>query len=297
MPMLPGRRKRRADNRPIPAHPYRDSALVYGGMGVVLVIVATLDRRAGAAGGRRRRDLLRARDGMELVGIPQADPRPRRGRGGRGSREGDASRCRQERERERRAATGTARGAGVTDELDAATRWTRGSRRSVAISPRCGRRAGAQLNALSWQTEAPLRMLLNNLDPEVAEHPEELVVYGGSGRAARSHEALRDIVRTLLRLRDDETLLVQSGKPVGRLPDARGRAARVDRELAARAEVGDLGRVPPARGRGADDVRPDDGGVVDLHRHPGHPPGHLPDLLRCRRGALRLGRSRRAGRC
>src|SRR5690242_20610275 len=58
-------------------------------------------------------------------------------------------------------------------------------------------------------------MLLNNLDPEVAERPEELVVYGGSGRAARSHDALRAIVRTLLRLRDDETLLVQSGKPVG----------------------------------------------------------------------------------
>src|SRR6187551_655830 len=74
---------------------------------------------------------------------------------------------------------------------------------------------GSVLNARSWTTEAPLRMLLNNLDPEVAEHPEDLVVYGGSGRAARSHEALRDIVRTLLRLRDDETLLVQSGKPVG----------------------------------------------------------------------------------
>ena len=74
---------------------------------------------------------------------------------------------------------------------------------------------GSELNALSWQTEAPLRMLLNNLDPEVAEHPEELVVYGGSGRAARSHEALREIVRTLLRLQHDETLLVQSGKPVG----------------------------------------------------------------------------------
>ena len=58
-------------------------------------------------------------------------------------------------------------------------------------------------------------MLLNNLDPEVAEHPESLVVYGGSGRAARSHQALRDIVRTLLRLGADETLLVQSGKPVG----------------------------------------------------------------------------------
>jgi urocanate hydratase len=58
-------------------------------------------------------------------------------------------------------------------------------------------------------------MLLNNLDAEVAEHPEALVVYGGTGRAARNHEALRAIVRTLLRLRDDETLLVQSGKPVG----------------------------------------------------------------------------------
>ncbi|MBA2295418.1 MAG: urocanate hydratase [Actinobacteria bacterium] len=74
---------------------------------------------------------------------------------------------------------------------------------------------GATLNARSWQTEAPLRMLLNNLDPEVAEHPTELVVYGGSGKAARSHDALREIVRALLRLRDDETLLVQSGKPVG----------------------------------------------------------------------------------
>ena len=74
---------------------------------------------------------------------------------------------------------------------------------------------GAELNARSWSTEAPLRMLLNNLDPEVAERPEELVVYGGSGRAARSHEALRAIVRTLLRLAEDETLLVQSGKPVG----------------------------------------------------------------------------------
>jgi urocanate hydratase len=74
---------------------------------------------------------------------------------------------------------------------------------------------GTGLNALSWQTEAPLRMLLNNLDAEVAEHPEALVVYGGTGRAARSHEALKAIVRTLLRLREDETLLVQSGKPVG----------------------------------------------------------------------------------
>jgi urocanate hydratase len=74
---------------------------------------------------------------------------------------------------------------------------------------------GTDLNARSWSTEAPLRMLLNNLDPEVAEHPQELIVYGGSGKAARNHDALKAIVRTLLRLADDETLLVQSGKPVG----------------------------------------------------------------------------------
>ncbi|HXZ57139.1 MAG TPA: urocanate hydratase [Gaiellaceae bacterium] len=74
---------------------------------------------------------------------------------------------------------------------------------------------GTELSARSWSTEAPLRMLLNNLDPEVAERPEELVVYGGSGKAARNHEALRAIVRSLLTLGEDETLLVQSGKPVG----------------------------------------------------------------------------------
>src|SRR6476619_1695775 len=74
---------------------------------------------------------------------------------------------------------------------------------------------GTTLNARSWSTEAPLRMLLNNLDPEVAERPEELVVYGGSGKAARNPQALRGLVRSLLRLGDDETLLVQSGKPVG----------------------------------------------------------------------------------
>jgi urocanate hydratase len=74
---------------------------------------------------------------------------------------------------------------------------------------------GTELNARQWSTEAPLRMLLNNLDPEVAERPEDLVVYGGSGRAARSHEALRALVGALLELGADETLLVQSGKPVG----------------------------------------------------------------------------------
>ncbi len=74
---------------------------------------------------------------------------------------------------------------------------------------------GTELNARSWQTEAPLRMLMNNLDPEVAERPDDLVVYGGTGRAARSWEAFDTIVDSLKDLAEDETLLVQSGKPVG----------------------------------------------------------------------------------
>ncbi|MCC5672575.1 urocanate hydratase [Kocuria rhizophila] len=74
---------------------------------------------------------------------------------------------------------------------------------------------GTQISAKSWQTEAPMRMLMNNLDPEVAERPDDLVVYGGTGRAARSWEAFDAIVKTLKELEEDETLLVQSGKPVG----------------------------------------------------------------------------------
>jgi urocanate hydratase len=74
---------------------------------------------------------------------------------------------------------------------------------------------GTTLTAGSWQTEAPLRMLMNNLDPEVAERPDDLVVYGGTGRAARSWGAYDAMVRTLTTLKDDETMLVQSGKPVG----------------------------------------------------------------------------------
>ncbi len=74
---------------------------------------------------------------------------------------------------------------------------------------------GTALSARSWLTEAPLRMLMNNLDPEVAERPEELVVYGGIGRAARNWECYDAIVSSLRRLEEDQTLLVQSGKPVG----------------------------------------------------------------------------------
>src|ERR1700687_1022100 len=74
---------------------------------------------------------------------------------------------------------------------------------------------GTRLQAKSWLTEAPLRMLMNNLDPEVAERPEELVVYGGIGKAARNWECYEAIVEALKRLEAAQTLLIQSGKPVG----------------------------------------------------------------------------------
>jgi urocanate hydratase len=74
---------------------------------------------------------------------------------------------------------------------------------------------GTELSCKGWGQEAALRMLMNNLDPDVAEDPDHLIVYGGTGRAARSWEAFDAIVRELRRLENDETLLVQSGKPVG----------------------------------------------------------------------------------
>src|SRR5690606_36325950 len=74
---------------------------------------------------------------------------------------------------------------------------------------------GTQLTAKSWLTEAALRMLINNLDPTVAEIPSDLVVYGGIGRAARDWACYDKIVESLRSLNDDETLLIQSGKPVG----------------------------------------------------------------------------------
>src|SRR5688572_33058216 len=83
------------------------------------------------------------------------------------------------------------------------------ARNNPVRSPR-----GTTLSAKSWLTEAPLRMLMNNLDPEVAENPDELVVYGGIGQAARNWDCFDAIVRELKRLNKDETLLIQSGKPV-----------------------------------------------------------------------------------
>src|ERR1700685_3365758 len=85
-----------------------------------------------------------------------------------------------------------------------------GQHKEVIRAPR-----GTQLRTKGWQQEAALRMLMNNLDPEVAERPEELVVYGGIGRAARDWKSFQRIVDALRALESDETLLVQSGKPVG----------------------------------------------------------------------------------
>src|SRR5436305_13404769 len=85
-----------------------------------------------------------------------------------------------------------------------------GSRPRTVRAPR-----GTTISCKGWQQEAALRMIMNNLDPDVAERPQDLVVYGGSGRAARSWAAFDALVRSLRELEDDETLLVQSGTPVG----------------------------------------------------------------------------------
>jgi urocanate hydratase len=98
----------------------------------------------------------------------------------------------------------------MTDKENHSMSFTQHDPSRVIRAPR-----GTTLTAKSWATEAPLRMLMNNLDPEVAERPEDLVVYGGTGRAARSWEAYDAIIKTLTDLEEDETLLIQSGKPVG----------------------------------------------------------------------------------
>ena len=146
---------------------------------------------------------------------------------------------------------------------------------------------GTDLSCLGWQQEAALRMLQNNLDPEVAEHPQELVVYGGTrqGRAQlgifRCHRAHAEDAQGR---RDAARPVRQAGR---RHADPRVGAARADRQLEPGRRLGDVGRVPPPRGARADDVRPDDRRLVDLHRVPGHPAGHVRDVRRGGGEALR----------
>jgi urocanate hydratase len=104
----------------------------------------------------------------------------------------------------------------MMDTMQATERMTFAAfMKEYAAHPHYRAPRGTRLNTLSWQTEAPLRMLLNNLDDEVAENPAELVVYGGIGQAARNRECLEKIVEILMELDDNHSLLVQSGKPVG----------------------------------------------------------------------------------
>ena len=146
---------------------------------------------------------------------------------------------------------------------------------------------GTEITAKSWLTEAPMRMLMNNLHPDVAENPHELVVYGGIGRAARTWEDFDRIVATpedARGRRDAAGPVRQAGR---RLPHPHRRAARADRQLEPGAALGDLGPFQRARSQGPDDVRPDDRRVLDLHRLAGHRAGHLRDLRRGRPQALR----------
>ena len=139
---------------------------------------------------------------------------------------------------------------------------------------------GTTLTARSWATEAPLRMLMNNLDPENAERPDDLVVYGGTGRAARDWRAFDAMVRTLTTLGPDETMLVQSGRPVG-VMQTHEWAPRVI--LANSNLVPDWATWPEFRRLeklGLTMYGQMTAGLMDLHRHSGHRPGHVRDLRR-----------------
>ena len=115
---------------------------------------------------------------------------------------------------------------------------------------------GSERRCKSWAAEAAMRMLMNNLDPEVAEDPANLVVYGGIGKAARDWPSFQQIIAT-------------------RLQDHRASPARLDRQLEPRRSLGDLGTLPRVGSQQQDDVRPDDGRFVDLHRHARHLAGDL----------------------
>ena len=123
---------------------------------------------------------------------------------------------------------------------------------------------GTTLHCANWLIEAAYRMIQNNLDPDVAERPEDLVVYGGIGKAARNWECFEQILRSLRALQPDETLLIQSRKPVGIFRTH----ADAPRVLLANSNL-----VP--HWATWDQVRPDDRRFLDLYRRAGHRAGHL----------------------
>lgn len=117
---------------------------------------------------------------------------------------------------------------------------------------------GPTLSCANWQIEAAYRMLQNNLDPEVAENPDQLVVYGGIGKAARNWACFEGILDSLRKLKEDETLLVQSGKPVGVFRTPHRCPTRAAGQFQPGAAMGHLGPLQPTRPRWPDDVRPND---------------------------------------
>ena len=144
---------------------------------------------------------------------------------------------------------------------------------SQAYSPVRAPRGNTR-TAKGWIQEAAKRMLMNNLDPEVAEKPEELIVYGGRGKAARNWECYHRIVETLESAprENEQTLLGAIGQVQSQFLklNSAGPAAVLIANSESGAAVGHLGRVRPTRCCGTDDVWPDDGWFVDLHRHSGN---------------------------
>ena len=141
---------------------------------------------------------------------------------------------------------------------------------------------GTALSCKGWQQEAALRMLMNNLDPEVAEKPEDLIVYGGRGKAARNWECFHAIVASLQvarKRRNAAGAIRQAGR---HLPHARLCAARPDREFESGGPLEQLEEFRRARTRRPDDVRPDDRRELDLHRLAGNCAGHVRNFRRGR---------------
>ena len=147
---------------------------------------------------------------------------------------------------------------------------------------------GNQLRCKGWQQEAALRCLMNNLDPEVAERPADLVVYGGIGKAARNWECFHAIVRELEAAGRRGDAAGADGQAGGGVSHARDGAAGAHRQLEPGGQVGQLGALQRAGPQGPDDVRADDGGKLDLYRHAGDFAGDLPDL--CGAGGAALWR-------
>ena len=165
---------------------------------------------------------------------------------------------------------------------------------------------GSQLTCKNWVTEAAYRMVQNNLDPEVAENPQSLVVYGGIGRAARDWACFDQILASLKDLNEDESLLIQSGKPVGVFKTH----ANAPRVLIANSNLvpkwANWEHFNELDRKGLFMYGADDGGLVDLHRHPRHRARHVRDLCGSRSPALQQrldrpldfdSRSGRYGRC